>query len=77
MFFSQKSKLKLIPANINEFTVGNSLSGHTQQGPPLLIRPPKFSATTINIFTLFSPLPVTKGHLSNVATVSWQVAWPY
>ncbi len=22
-------------------------------------------------------LPLTKGHLSNVATISWQIGWPY
>ncbi len=22
-------------------------------------------------------LPIAKGHLSNVATISWQIGWPY
>ncbi len=42
---------------------GPSLSGHSQQRPPLLIRPLILSATTVNVFTS----PFTRVHLSNVA----------
>ena len=41
----------------------------TQERPPSLIRPQIFVTTTINVFIL----PLTKGHLSNVATISWQI----
>ena len=34
-----------------------------------LIKLQIFAATTINVFTF----PLTKGHFSNVATISWQI----
>ncbi len=51
---------------------GPSLSGYSQQRAPSLIRPQLFATTTINLL-----LPLTKGHPSNVATISWQIGWPY
>ncbi len=57
--------------------LGPSLSGHSQQRPvvrpPSLVRPCIFSPTTINVFTS----PVTKGHLFNMATGSYQIGWLY
>ncbi len=38
--------------------------------------PQIFAAATMNAFNSPS-LPLTKGHLSNVATISWQIGWPY
>ena len=29
------------------------------------------------LLPMYSLLPLTKGHLSNVATISWQIGWPY
>ncbi len=49
---------------VSEYS-GPSLSGHSQQRPPSLIRP-QIYATTIN----YLPFLLTKGHLSNVGTIS-------
>ncbi len=46
-----------------------SLSGHSHQKPPSLMWPQIFAAALI--------LPLTKCLLSNVATISWQIGWPY
>ena len=47
-----------------------SLSGHSQQRPPSLMCPQIFGTTTVNAIVL---IPLTKGHLSNVAKISWQI----
>ncbi len=46
----------------------------SQQRPPSLMWHQGFFAATIRKHLL---LPLAKGHLSNVATISWQVGWPY
>ncbi len=56
-----------------------SLSGgHFQQRPPSLIRPQILAAATLHVFTSPSQQSVSvRDHLSNVATISWQIGWPY
>ncbi len=53
---------------------GPTLSSHSQQRPPSLMWPQSFVTATMNPFT---SLALTKGHLSNVATISCQIGWPY
>ncbi len=50
---------------------GLSLGAHSQKRPPSLIRP-QILATPRYLL-----LPLTKGHLPNMATISWQIGWPY
>ncbi len=50
-----------------------SLSDHSQNRLPSLIRPQISAAPATNVFMP----PSYHRHLSNVATFSWQIGWPY
>ncbi len=51
-----------------------TVSGHSQLRPPSLRWPNVFATATVNAFLL---LPLTKGHLSKMATISLARMWPY
>ena len=50
-----------------------SLSGHSQQRPPSLTRPQMLSL----VLSVYLLLPLSKVHLYNMATFSWQIVWTY
>ncbi len=65
--------LTSLPANTGKASMQWSLSysGHSHQRPPSLFWP---KSITIKIHL---GLPLTKGHLSNVATIARRIGWPY
>ena len=50
-----------------------SLTGHSQHRSPSIMRP-QILPLLLGMHLL---LPLTKDHLSNVTTISWQIGWPY
>ncbi len=57
----------------NNTTTVVSLSGHATEAN--LIWTNIFATATGHDVSTFT-FPFTKGHLSNVATISWQIGWP-
>ncbi len=60
--------------NVRMYYNGPSLSSHSHQRPP-------YNVATIFLSQLLQLhlhvlLPLATGHLSNVATISWQTGWP-
>ncbi len=63
---------KLIFSHTVHLCSSPSLSGHPQQRPPSLMWSQMLATLTVNVITSPSHLR----HLSNVATISWQIGWP-
>ncbi len=70
---SQQMVIRVMPNEIPVNIKAVSLSSHSTNTTP------SNKATNRSCYYyqyIFFP-PLTKGHLSNVVTVSWQIGWPY